>query len=144
MTYQDIVKELSTSQDDKRKALALSVLGQYASCLGTASPLSPRDFLPYLDNRADVSRLAALALPAGVGIGGHDGDGKLSMRESWATVVQKPIAAEFDTRPDHPAERPEVVEDHVSQQEVVVWGNRERGRNFCFCKLPGTVWIREG
>ena len=59
----DIVTELRTAQDDRRKCLALSILGQASLRLRNASPLQPKDFLSHFTSKSDrVPRAAALAL----------------------------------------------------------------------------------
>lgn len=63
VSIQDIVKELRTAQDDQRKCLALSVLGEASLRLGPSSPLRPNDFLEHFSSRSDqVPRAAAVAL----------------------------------------------------------------------------------
>jgi len=60
---QDIVKELRSAQDDQRKCLALSILGEASLRLGPSSPLQPKDFLDHFKSRSDqVPRAAAVAL----------------------------------------------------------------------------------
>jgi cullin-associated NEDD8-dissociated protein 1 len=59
----DFVKEASKSVDDKRKCLALSVLGEAALRLGSSSPLTPPQFMLYFSVKSDkVPLVAAVAL----------------------------------------------------------------------------------
>jgi cullin-associated NEDD8-dissociated protein 1 len=59
----DIIKELQTAQDDDRKCLALSILGEAGLKLGAASPMQPAIFLDYFKSKSDkVPRAAAMAL----------------------------------------------------------------------------------
>ena len=59
----DFMTELQTAQDDKRKCLALSVLGEASLRLGTASPITPATFTDQFSSKSDqVRRAAAIAL----------------------------------------------------------------------------------
>ena len=63
VSIKDIVTELRTAQDDRRKCLALSILGEASLRLGYSSPLQPKDFLSHFTSKSDrVPRAAALAL----------------------------------------------------------------------------------
>ena len=63
VSIKDIVTELRTSQDDRRKCLALSILGEASLRLGNSSPLQPKDFLSHFTSKSDrVPRAAAVAL----------------------------------------------------------------------------------
>ncbi|MCJ1478839.1 hypothetical protein MMC13_007523 [Lambiella insularis] len=63
VSVQDIVNELRNAQDDARKCLALSVLGEASLRLGPKSPLQPRDFLDHFKSKSGlVPRAAAVAL----------------------------------------------------------------------------------
>ena len=60
---EDFVKELHTAPDDRRKCLALSVLGEAGLRLGPSSPLQPNIFSDHFKSRsAQVPRAAAIAL----------------------------------------------------------------------------------
>ncbi|MCJ1281502.1 hypothetical protein MMC26_000822 [Xylographa opegraphella] len=59
----DIMKELRHAQDDQRKCLALSILGEASLRLKQSSPLQPKDFLEHFNSKSDqVPRAAAVAL----------------------------------------------------------------------------------
>ena len=59
----DILGELRSAQDDQRKCLALSILGEASLRLGPSSPLQPKDFLDHFNSKSDqVPRAAAVAL----------------------------------------------------------------------------------
>lgn len=63
VSIKDIVVELRNAQDDARKCLALSILGEASLRLGPKSPLQPRDFLNYFKSKSGhVPRAAAVAL----------------------------------------------------------------------------------
>ncbi|MCJ1401202.1 hypothetical protein MMC11_004414 [Xylographa trunciseda] len=63
VSIKDIVNELRHAQDDQRKCLALSVLGEASLRLGQLSPLQPKDFLEYFNSKSDqIPRAAAVAL----------------------------------------------------------------------------------
>ena len=55
----DFVNELKTAQDDKRRCLALVVLGEAGFRLGPASPLQPKLFITYLTVKSDHAPLTA-------------------------------------------------------------------------------------
>lgn len=55
----DFIKELNTAQDDKRKCLALSVLGEASLRLGSSSPLTPDVFMSHFQSKSDQVPLAA-------------------------------------------------------------------------------------
>lgn len=67
----DFLNELETSQDDKRKCLALSVIGEVGLRSGSNAGLKPELFAGYFDGSShDVSIAAAIALGrAGAGSG---------------------------------------------------------------------------
>ena len=59
------LKELQTATDDRRKCLALSVIGEYGLRLGSSASLEPDLFLPYLETKEQTSEVpiaAAVAL----------------------------------------------------------------------------------
>ena len=59
----DFQKELQTAQDDKRKCLALAILGEIALRRGSQSDLDPSIFLQHFTSKSElVSRLAAISL----------------------------------------------------------------------------------
>ncbi|MCJ1437915.1 hypothetical protein MMC27_007302 [Xylographa pallens] len=63
VSIKDITKELQHAQDDQRKCLALSILGEASLRLGQLSSLQPKDFLEYFESKSDqVPRAAAVAL----------------------------------------------------------------------------------
>ena len=63
VSIKDITKELRHAQDDQRKCLALSILGEASLRLGQSSPLQPKDFLEYFNSKSNqVPRAAAVAL----------------------------------------------------------------------------------
>ena len=55
----DFEAELETAQDDQRKCLALSVLGEAGLRLGSSSPLTPDLFLAHFKSKSDLVPLAA-------------------------------------------------------------------------------------
>ena len=60
---EDFVNELQAAQDDKRKCLALSILGEAGLRLGKSSPLQPKVFMGYFKSKSEqVPRAAAVAL----------------------------------------------------------------------------------
>ena len=60
---EDFIDELHTAPDDRRKSLALSVLGEAGLHLGKSSPLQPTIFLNYFKSKSeDLPRAAAVAL----------------------------------------------------------------------------------
>ncbi|KAI9718117.1 MAG: hypothetical protein M1812_004375 [Candelaria pacifica] len=59
----DFASELQTAQDDQRKCLALSVLGESGLRLGSVSPLQPELFISHFTSKSDqVPLTAAIAL----------------------------------------------------------------------------------
>lgn len=59
----DFVRELQSAPDDKRKCLALSVLGEAGLRLGGSFPLEPALFTKYFDSKSQsLPRAAAIAL----------------------------------------------------------------------------------
>ena len=59
----DFVTELQSAQDDQRKCLALSILGEAAFRLGTSSSLRPNLFITHFKSKSEqVPRAAAVAL----------------------------------------------------------------------------------
>ncbi|KAL8737976.1 MAG: hypothetical protein Q9181_001158 [Wetmoreana brouardii] len=59
----DFVRELQSAPDDKRKCLALSVLGEAGLRLGSSSPLEPALFTKYFSSKSQsLPRAAATAL----------------------------------------------------------------------------------
>ena len=59
----DFVTELRTAQDDKRKCLALSILGEAGLRLGTASTVAPATFTDQFSSKSEqVRRTAAVTL----------------------------------------------------------------------------------
>ena len=60
---EDFVTELQSAPDDKRKCLALSVLGEAGFRLGSSSPLEPELFTAHFDSKSSsLPRAAATAL----------------------------------------------------------------------------------
>lgn len=60
---EDFANELQSAQDDQRKCLALSILGEAAFRLGTASSLRPNLFITHFKSKSEqVPRAAAVAL----------------------------------------------------------------------------------
>lgn len=60
---EDFATELQSAQDDQRKCLALSILGEAAFRLGTASSLRPSLFISHFKSKSEqVPRAAAVAL----------------------------------------------------------------------------------
>ena len=101
VSIKDIVNELRHAQDDQRKCLALSVLGEASLRLRQSSILQPKDFLEYFNSTsAQVRRTAAVALGrAGAGnstvylpiiISGMDksGDMELLLLHSIKEILQ--------------------------------------------------------
>ena len=63
VSIDDFIRELQAAQDDQRKCLALSVLGEAGLRLGTSSPLQPKLFMSYFKSQSEqVPRAAAVAL----------------------------------------------------------------------------------
>ncbi|KAF2196726.1 TIP120-domain-containing protein [Delitschia confertaspora ATCC 74209] len=66
VTIDQFVTELNTAADDKRKCLALGVLGEAAMRLGDKSPLQPQLFIKYFSAQSEnVPLAAAVALGRG-------------------------------------------------------------------------------
>jgi cullin-associated NEDD8-dissociated protein 1 len=65
----DFIKELQTQQDDTKKCLALSVLGEASLRLGTNGPLKPSTFTPYFSNGTDKVKLSAAVALGRAGAG---------------------------------------------------------------------------
>ncbi|KAF2773031.1 hypothetical protein EJ03DRAFT_380287 [Teratosphaeria nubilosa] len=65
----DFVRELQMQQVEKRKCLALSVLGEACLRLGTNSPLKPETFTPYFADKSDKVQLAAAVALGRAGAG---------------------------------------------------------------------------
>ena len=81
----DFIKELRDAQDDLRKCLALSILGEAGLRLGASSPLKPDTFTPHFKSKSDrVPRAAAIAL-------GRAGAGNPS---AYLPVILKSMNAE--------------------------------------------------
>ncbi|KAK8241917.1 armadillo-type protein [Phyllosticta capitalensis] len=59
---QDFVNELNTAADEKRKSLALGVLGEAGMRLGPNSPLEPQLFVAHFTDKEHVPLAAAIAL----------------------------------------------------------------------------------
>ncbi|KAI9844645.1 MAG: hypothetical protein M1838_002100 [Thelocarpon superellum] len=84
---EDFERELETAQDDQRKCLALSVLGEVGLRRGASSPLTPDVFLHHFKSKSDqVPLAAAVAL-------GRAGSGKV-------TVFLPVILAQMDSSGD--------------------------------------------
>ncbi|KAJ9210427.1 hypothetical protein DTO166G4_7984 [Paecilomyces variotii] len=58
---EDFLTELRTAQDDRRKCLALAILGEVGLRMGTDSPLKPDLFISNFSSKSDKVRLAAAA-----------------------------------------------------------------------------------
>ncbi|KAF2104025.1 cullin binding protein CanA [Rhizodiscina lignyota] len=59
----DFIKELNTAKDDKRRCLALSVLGEAGLRMATSSPLKPELFMQHFSSESETVPLtAAVAL----------------------------------------------------------------------------------
>lgn len=56
---EDFLTELRTAQDDRRKCLALAILGEVGLRMGTDSPLTPDLFISNFSSKSDKVRLAA-------------------------------------------------------------------------------------
>ena len=69
----DFINELNNAQDDKRRCLALAVLGEAALRMATSSPLKPELFMQHFKSESDkVPLTAAVAL-------GRAGAGNVSL-----------------------------------------------------------------
>ena len=69
VSLDDFVKELERAQDDKRKCLALSVIGEAALRLGLSSPLEPEAFIAHFRSKSDQVPLAAAMALGRAGVG---------------------------------------------------------------------------
>ena len=69
VSLDDFVKELEHAQDDKRKCLALSVIGEAALRLGLSSPLEPEAFIAHFRSKSDQVPLAAAVALGRAGVG---------------------------------------------------------------------------
>ncbi|KAK3680062.1 hypothetical protein LTR78_000439 [Recurvomyces mirabilis] len=65
----DFTRELSVQQDETKKCLALSVLGEAALRLGTSCPLKPTSFTPYFADNSDKVKLSAAVALGRAGAG---------------------------------------------------------------------------
>ncbi|TKA64628.1 hypothetical protein B0A49_09018 [Cryomyces minteri] len=65
----DFVNELNAAQDDQRKCLALSVLGEAGLRMGSASPLPPQMFMSQFSSRSEKVPLAAAVALGRAGAG---------------------------------------------------------------------------
>lgn len=63
------IKEAKTAKDEKRRCLALSVLGEAALRLGPVSPLTPTEFIQYFAVKSDKVPLAAAVALGRAGAG---------------------------------------------------------------------------
>jgi len=63
------VKEAKTAKDEKRRCLALSVLGETALRMGPVSPLTPPEFIQYFAVKSDKVPLAAAVALGRAGAG---------------------------------------------------------------------------
>ncbi|KAK0288259.1 hypothetical protein LTR35_003733 [Friedmanniomyces endolithicus] len=66
---QDFVKELQTQQDEAKKCLALSVLGEASLHMGTSGILKPDSFTPYFADTSDKVKLSAAVALGRAGAG---------------------------------------------------------------------------
>ncbi|KAI9810543.1 MAG: hypothetical protein M1827_006216 [Pycnora praestabilis] len=79
----DFIGELNTAQDDQRKCLALSVLGEAGLRLGSSSPLQPNLFMSHFKSKSEqVPLAAAVAL-------GRAGAGNV---EIYLPIILSPLA----------------------------------------------------
>ena len=69
VSLDDFKTELSSSADDRRKCLALYILGETGLRLGSACPLSPQDFTKYFDKGSEKVHLAAAVALGRAGAG---------------------------------------------------------------------------
>ncbi|OCK78803.1 cullin-associated NEDD8-dissociated protein-like protein [Lepidopterella palustris CBS 459.81] len=65
----DFITELKTATDEKRKCLALVVLGEAALRMGASSPLQPQIFIQYFASKSDQVPLAAAVALGRAGAG---------------------------------------------------------------------------
>lgn len=65
----DFVKELQSQNDEARKCLALSVLGEAALRMGSSCPLKPTNFTPYFEDTSEKVKLAAAVALGRAGAG---------------------------------------------------------------------------
>lgn len=66
---QAFVTELNTAKDDKRRCLALAVLGEAGLRMGSRSPLDPKLFMQYFTVKSDAVPLAAAVALGRAGAG---------------------------------------------------------------------------
>nr|POF13630.1 cullin-associated nedd8-dissociated protein 1, c-terminal part [Quercus suber] len=69
VTLDNFFHELRTQQDEARKCLALSVLGEAGLRLGAGSPLTPESFMPYFAESSEKVKLAAAVALGRAGAG---------------------------------------------------------------------------
>jgi cullin-associated NEDD8-dissociated protein 1 len=63
------ISELKANRDEKRKCLALSVLGEAALRMGTQSPLQPQLFMEHFSEKSDKIPIAAAVALGRAGAG---------------------------------------------------------------------------
>lgn len=66
---EDFLKELQTQQDESKRCLALSVLGEAGLRMGASCPLKPDRFMPYFADASDKVKLAAAVALGRAGAG---------------------------------------------------------------------------
>jgi cullin-associated NEDD8-dissociated protein 1 len=66
---EQFIQELETAPDDKRKCLALVVLGEYALLLGAQSSIEPKLFIKFFQTRSEQVPLAAAVALGRAGAG---------------------------------------------------------------------------
>lgn len=69
VSVDDFIAELRTAQDDQRKCLALSVLGEAGLRMGEMSPLQPVLFMSHFKSKSDLVPLAAAVALGRAGAG---------------------------------------------------------------------------
>ncbi|KAF2225942.1 armadillo-type protein [Elsinoe ampelina] len=69
VTLNDFKAELASSEDEKRKCLALYILGEAGLRLGPKSPLKPADFTKYFKNTPEKVQIAAAVALGRAGAG---------------------------------------------------------------------------
>jgi len=69
VSVDDFIAELRTAQDDQRKCLALSVLGEGGLRMGESSPLRPALFMSHFKSKSDLVPLAAAVALGRAGAG---------------------------------------------------------------------------
>lgn len=69
VSLNDFTAELRTAQDDQRKCLALSILGEVGLRMGPASPLQPSLFMSHFKSKSDHAPLAAAVALGRAGAG---------------------------------------------------------------------------